>query len=76
MQIPMGVPNTPGWSAIDGDVDAEGKFQAKQTGLAGNNSPLPPGTPLTARFLGALGDKEGRATRIRGRACTMTFQRL
>lgn len=76
LQIQMGTPGTPGWSVIDGDVDAEGKFEAKQTGLAGNNSPLPPGAPLTARFLGALGDKDGRATRIRGRPCTLTFQRL
>jgi uncharacterized caspase-like protein len=76
LQVRMGVPDTPGWSAIDGDVDGDGKLQAKQTGLAGNNSPLPPGTPMTARFLGALGDKAGRATRIRGRPCTLTFQRL
>jgi len=76
LQVRMGVPDTPGWSAIDGDVDGDGKLEAKQTGLAGNNSPLPPGTPMTARFLGALGDREGRATRIRGRPCTLTFQRL
>jgi hypothetical protein len=74
LTIHQGFPGTPGSNVIEGDITADGRMTATQSGLQGKFAPNP-GEPFAAQLSGRLGATDGSAARIAGRACTLTFER-
>jgi uncharacterized caspase-like protein len=74
LTIRQGFAGTPGSNVIEGDIAADGRLTATQSGLQGKFAPNP-GEPFAAQLSGRLGATDGSAARIAGRACTLTFER-
>jgi uncharacterized caspase-like protein len=74
LTIHQGFAGTPGSNVIEGDIAADGRLTATQSGLQGKFAPNP-GEPFAAQLSGRLGATDGSAARIAGRACTLSFAR-
>ena len=74
LTIHQGFAGKPGSNVIEGDIAADGRLTATQSGLQGKFAPNP-GEPFAAQLSGRLGATDGNAARVAGRACTLTFER-